>query len=83
MSSCDVLAEGAAQQLLDVGDDVVEVEHLRLDDLAAAEGQQLVGQLGGPFGGPLDLGDVVAHVLPAGRVVGGGRAVISSATNAV
>ena len=26
----DVLAEGAAQQLLDVGDDAVEVEHLRL-----------------------------------------------------
>ena len=42
----DVLAERAAQQLLELGDDVVEVEHLRLHDFAAAEDQQLAGQRG-------------------------------------
>ena len=36
-----------------------EVEHLRRDDLAAAEHQQLAGQRRGAVGGAADLGDVV------------------------
>ena len=61
----DVLAEGADKQLLDAGDHLVEVKHARLDDLAAGEGQQLVGQPGGSLGGLLDLVDVIADGLPA------------------
>ena len=69
----DVLAEGAVEQLLDLGDDVVEVEHPRLDDLAAGEGEQLVGQGGGAFGGPLDLSDVACQppAIDSGWVRGG------------
>jgi len=48
----DVLAEGAAQHLLDVPDDVVEVQDFGLGDVASAEGEQLFGQPGGAFGGP-------------------------------
>ena len=75
-----VLAQGAQQQLLDSFDDVVEVQHAGLDDIAAGEGQQLVGEPGGALGGPLDLPDVLAH-RPATRSCGVWLA-ISSATNA-
>ena len=69
----DVLAEGAQQQLLDLADDGVEVQHPRLHDLAPAEREQLVGQFGGPLAGPQDLGDVLAGLRPlAGGVVLGG-----------
>ena len=61
----DVLADGSSQELLDVRDELIEVEHLRLDDLASPEGEELVGQLGRSLGGPLDLGDVLADELPA------------------
>ena len=54
----DSLAERPAQKVLEVGYDVAQVEHLGLDDLAAAEDQQLTGQRGRPFGGLLDLFDV-------------------------
>ena len=37
---------------------VVEVEPLRLQDLAAAEGEELAGQLGRPLAGALDLLDL-------------------------
>ena len=66
----DVGAERAAQHLLHRADHVVEVQHLRLDHLAAGEGEQLVGQRGGPLGGPLDLPDVLADRRPR---LGAGR----------
>ena len=61
----DVLAEGADQQLLNASDHHVEVQHARLDHLLAGEGQQLMGQPGGPVGGQPDLPDIVADGLPA------------------
>jgi hypothetical protein len=49
-----------AQRLLHLGDDGVEVEHLRPDHVAAGEDQQLVGKPGRPFGGLLDPPEVSA-----------------------
>ena len=60
-----MLPERAAQQLLDVADDVVDVDDLRLDDLAAGEREQLVGQVRGPLARKADLLDVLARSLPA------------------
>jgi hypothetical protein len=54
----DVLAERPLQQLEDVGDRYVEVQHARLHHLAAGEGQELMRQPGGPVGGELDLLDI-------------------------
>jgi hypothetical protein len=48
---------------------VVEVQHPRSDDLLTGEGERLVGQLSGGFGGLLDLPDVALHrhaLLPHG-----------------
>ena len=75
----DVLAQGALQELLDPGDHLVEVQHPRLDHLAAGEGQQLVGQVRGPPGRLLDLADVIEDRLPARLAA---SAATSSATNA-
>ena len=61
----DMLPERAAQQLLDVADDVVDVDDLRLHDLAAGEREQLVGQVRGPLGGQADLLDVRVDGPPA------------------
>ena len=42
------------------GDELVEIQHARRQHLAAAEGEQLAGQCGGPVGRPLDLAQVLA-----------------------
>ena len=60
----DVLADQAAQHLVHVLDDAVEVEHLRGQHLPAAEGQQLPRQGGGALGRLADL----VHGL-AGRIL--------------
>ena len=57
----DVLADQAANHLVHAGDDLVEVENARLQDLLPAEGQELPGQLRGAFPRLLDLFDVRAH----------------------
>ena len=59
------------QQVPYLGDQVVEVQHARLDDVAAGEGEQLAGEPGGPLGGRLDLRQIGADVLPLdlGRVL--------------
>src|SRR5438552_933825 len=44
----DVFADRPPQQLLDLGDDLVEVNGARLDDLGAREREQLPGERGGP-----------------------------------
>ena len=51
----DVLADRAAQHLLHVADDPVEIEHPGPDHLAAGEREQLVGELGTAPRGPDDL----------------------------
>ena len=57
----DVLAQGAAQQLLQAADDVVEAEHLRVHDIAAREDQQLAGEPDRPLRRAADLLDVAEH----------------------
>ncbi len=59
----DVLAEGAAQQVLEAGGDVVEVEDLWVRDVAAGEDQQLAGEPRGALGCAADLLDVGEHGL--------------------
>ena len=68
-----MLADGAAQHLLHRGDDLVEVEDLRLDHLPAGEGEQLAGEARRPFGGPRDLSEVAAGRFQALWPVGFGR----------
>ena len=53
------------EQLLHVADHLVEVQHREADELAAAEGQELVGQVGGPLRGAPDLLHVAKDRLPA------------------
>ena len=76
----DVFAQEAAQHLLQVADQRVDLEHGRLQDLLAAERQQLAGQPGGAIGGLVDLIGVLttgiggAEVLEQEiRVAGDGR----------
>ena len=54
----DRLADEAAQQVRELGQDVGQVEGLRLQRLAARERQQLTHQSGGAVGVLLDLHDV-------------------------
>src|SRR5205807_10383235 len=58
----NVLADQFQEQRLEVEDDLVEVDPLRLHHLLATEGEELPRQGGGPIRGTLDLVDV----LPAG-----------------
>jgi len=51
----NVLAQNAAQHFGHVADDFIHVQPPRLHDLAAAEGEQLLGQAGGPLGGLANL----------------------------
>ena len=60
----DVLADQALQERLGARHDTVEIEHLRLQDLLTAEGQQLLGQRCGAFAGPPHLLDVGACGMP-------------------
>ena len=60
----DVLAEEAAQHLLDAADRLVEVEDPRLEDLLPAERQELPRQLRGASAGAADLLEVVPHRIP-------------------
>jgi hypothetical protein len=66
----DVLADGPPQQLLDAGDDVVEVERLGLGGLQPAEDQELPGEGGGMLGRLGDLQCVVPDRMIAGQRAG-------------
>jgi hypothetical protein len=66
----DLLADEAPQHGLDAGRDIVHGQNLRLEHLAAAEGQKLLSQAGGPLGGVADAGHVLGQVGP-GRLVEG------------
>ena len=46
---------------------IVEVEHARLEDLLAAEDEQLPGEVGRPLGGQLDLARPVGDQRIVGR----------------
>ena len=58
----DVVAEQALQERADLGDDGIQVERARIQHLAAAEGEQLLRQLGGAVGSALDLAEVAAQL---------------------
>ena len=53
----DVLPDQANQHLAQIGDQDVEVQNLRLDDLLAGERQQLLGQCGRPLRSLVRLGE--------------------------
>ena len=52
----DVLAEEGAKEVVEVVDDLVEVEDFGLDDLLAAEGEELACEGAGACGGAEDFG---------------------------
>ena len=51
----DVFADQASEHLLEVRQEGVEVQHLRVHDLLPAEGQELAGEAGGALRGLQDL----------------------------
>ena len=55
-----ILAEQPAQHRRQLADDLVEVEHARLQDLLPAEREQLAGQRGRALRPPANLDDVGA-----------------------
>src|SRR5256884_487995 len=65
----DVVADQAAQHLVHVRHDGVELEHLGGEDLAAAEREQLPGELRGAEAGVADLLDVLAAPVAGGRAI--------------
>ena len=57
----DVFADQALQERLSSRHHLIEIEHLRLQDLLAAEGQQLLREQRGAFAGPPHLLDVATR----------------------
>jgi hypothetical protein len=51
----DVLADQSREHLLELGDELGEVEHARLEHLAAAEGEEMAREVGGALADPADL----------------------------
>ena len=72
----DLLADAAGQQLPDLLDHRVEVEHLRTHRLAPGEHQQLPGQTRGPLRRGEDLLDVELHVDVVGHRLAHERGVV-------
>ena len=63
----DLVAEEAADALLHPGQQVVELQDLGVEHLAAAEGEELAGEGGAPLADLLDLPQVLAGRLVAGQ----------------
>jgi hypothetical protein len=57
----DILAEQPLQHGAQALNDRVGIDHARLQELLATEGQELTGQGASPLGGLLDQADVLAH----------------------
>ena len=55
----DLLADEPAQQHVQIGEHLAELQHLRTQRLTPREGQQLTHEAGGAVGVLLDLHDVV------------------------
>src|SRR3974390_1651952 len=58
----DVVIDEAAQELFHVDDDSVQVEDFRLQDLLAAESEQLTNERGGAAGCALDAFNIGAQI---------------------
>ena len=76
MLEVDVLAERALEKLLEAADDLVQVDDLRVGDVAAAEDQKLTRQRRAPLGGGADLGEVRLHRAVLGKLLGNERRVV-------
>ena len=63
----DVFADGAVEEALDFAERGGEVDYLGGDHLAAAEGEQLVGEFGGALAGGLNVGDLLAQGVGGGH----------------
>ena len=59
----NVLTNHPGQHFLYIADRFIQVEHCRLQDLFAAEGEQLLSERGGAIGSALDLLDAVAGLV--------------------
>jgi hypothetical protein len=59
----NVLADELGEHLVQIAHDGVQVEHLGLHDLLAAEGEELAGEGGGALGGEGDLVERIGDVL--------------------
>src|SRR6185369_7681823 len=57
-ADADVLAEARGEELHGRADDLVEIDDLRLQDLAARGGEELLREVAALRGGALDVGDV-------------------------
>ena len=53
-----MLADGAAQECLDITDDRIDIEHLRISDLPPGECEQLMRQRRSPLSRRTDLADI-------------------------
>ena len=71
----DVLADGAGEELLHLGDHGVQVQHHGLGHLTPREDEQLAHQVGGPARHGHDLPGVGGHLVELGVAVAlaGGR----------
>ena len=54
----------SAKELVEIHDDGVEIEDFRLQNLLAAEGEQLANQSDGAIGGFFDVPDIAVQLRP-------------------
>ena len=66
----DVLSDHAAEHLVEVREEGVEIQHPGLDHLLPAEREELARQGGGALGRLLDLIDLGAHRVALGQALG-------------
>ncbi|WP_242664231.1 hypothetical protein [Chlorobium sp. N1] len=55
----DVILHGPAQELLEPPDGGIEVEHMKIESLAAAEDEKLADKVAGPDSGAMDCADIL------------------------
>jgi hypothetical protein len=72
----DVLADGPAQELVEVAQGGVQVEYLRVGDLAVTEDQELAGERRSPLARAADLGEVLLLRARLGQLLGDERGVV-------
>ena len=70
----DAFTDQAREELLDLGDRVVEVQHARTHDVASAEREELLRERRGPVGRSGDRGDVGAQGVLRGQAAQQDRA---------
>ena len=75
----NVFADDSLQHFAQIRDDIIQINRLRMHHLLSAEGEQLAGQVGGPFAGGADLIEAFGDL--AGEFLGFHAAQVGVATN--